>query len=288
MDYPASDGTVDRAFDTGADWLGLRGKVCVVTGGAGGIGAAIALAFGRAGAAVGVLDRPGTQHEAAIERVVGQVRAGGGTAIALGCDIANTESVRKAADTCRNLLGPCEVLVNNAAVSMPSALMEMHLERWNAALAVNLTGALACTQAFGAHMIERGAGALAHVASIGGSVPLPFGGAYSVSKAGLLMLSSQLALELADHGIRSNVVSPGLVRTPLSERFYQDNDVLIRRAELVPARRIAMPEDIADAVLFAVSERASYVNGQEILVDGGLARNLMAMLPPGYAAKPAR
>lgn len=110
--------------------------------------------------------------------------------------------------------------------------------------------------------------------------------ALMVGKARLPMLSQQLALELADHGIRSNVVSPGLVRTPLSERFYQDNDVLKRRAELVPARRIAVPEDIADAVLFAASERASYVNGQEILVDGGLARNLTAMLPPGYAAQP--
>ena len=124
--------------------------------------------------------------------------------------------------------------------------------------------------------------------SISGSVPQPYSGAYSVSKAGVKMLSRLLAVELGEHRIRSNVVSPAMVRTPMSEAFYQNEDVLRRREAIVPAGRISGPRDIAEAVLFLASERASYINGQDILVDGGLSQAFLSLIPrPGFEKQDA-
>jgi NAD(P)-dependent dehydrogenase (short-subunit alcohol dehydrogenase family) len=132
-------------------------------------------------------------------------------------------------------------------------------------------------------MLERGRGSLVHVASIAGQHPQAFSGAYSVGKAGVAMLSRQLALEWGPSGIRSNVVSPGLVRTPMSEAFYNAPGVAERRAAIVPSRRVGAPADIAEVVVFLASDRAAYVTGQEIAVDGGFGQVLMSMVPrPGF------
>lgn len=265
-----------------ADWLGLSGRVCVVTGAAGGIGSEIARLFAQAGARVAVLDREGAAYQA----VANEIREAGGEAVGIGCDITDEERVAAAAATCEEQLGRCSILVNNAAAIYPAAVMAVELEKWNQQMSVNLTGSLLCARAFGQQMIAAGGGCMVHVASISGTLPQPFSGAYSVSKAGLMMLSQLLSVELADKHIRSNVVSPALVRTPMSEDFYKDPDILRRRMEIVPSRRIGGPRDIAEAVLFVASDRASYINGQEILVDGGVSRNLLAMIPrPGYDAK---
>jgi NAD(P)-dependent dehydrogenase (short-subunit alcohol dehydrogenase family) len=154
-------------------------------------------------------------------------------------------------------------------------------------LAVNLTGALLCTRAFGQHMIDAGrGGSIVNVASICGHVPLAGGGAYSVGKAGLMMLTRMLALELAGHHIRCNAVSPGLVRTPATEAAYIDSDVAERRRQMVPAGRVADPADLAQVIAFLASDRAGYVNGQDILVDGALSQTLMTLVPK--PAKPMR
>lgn len=132
-------------------------------------------------------------------------------------------------------------------------------------------------------MLARRRGALVHVASIAASHPQGFSGAYSVSKAGVVMLSRQLAVEWGESGIRSNVVSPALVRTPMSEAFYRVPAIAERRAAMVPLKRVAAPADIAEVVLFLASPRSGYVNGEEILVDGGFARTLMDLVPrPGF------
>lgn len=261
------------------DWLNLKGRVAIVTGAAGGIGGAIAAELAGAGAAVALLDRDAAGAEA---RAAG-LRAAGATVFATACDTTDEASVRAAFASSRAALGDAEILVNNAGILRPGPLAEIGLDAWNALLAVNLTGYLACAQAARPQMLAKGGGAIVHIASIAASNPQPRSGAYSPSKAGVAMLSRQLALEWGPEGIRSNIVSPGFIRTPLSESFYQAPGILERREAMLPSRRIGMPQDIADAVTFLASPRAAYVNGAELLVDGGLDQALMELTPrPGY------
>lgn len=261
-------------------WLGLAGKTVVVTGGSGGIGRACLAAFHGAGARVVALDYTAADAENASLDLDPDQR----TAMGLGCDVSDKDSVQTAAETVAKIWGGADILVNNAGILRPGALEDLALEDWSAMLAVNLNGCLLAAQAFGGQMLKKGAGALVHIASISASQPQPFSGAYSPGKAAIAMLSRQLAYEWAPRGVRSNVVSPGLVLTPLSEAFYRDETVRSAREKRVPVGRIGRPQDMADAALFLASERAGYINGQEIVVDGGLSQTLMGSVPrPGYS-----
>jgi NAD(P)-dependent dehydrogenase (short-subunit alcohol dehydrogenase family) len=251
----------------------------VVTGGGGGIGRATALSFARAGARVAAIDR----DERGLEATRAELTKMNGGHVVASCDTTNPDSVTAASETIQKSLGPCNVLVNTAAVLRPGALDTLSLAEWNAVLSVNLTGYFLCAQVFGRQMRAHRRGSLVHVSSIAGSHAQGQSGAYSVSKAGVIMLSRQLADEWGPHGIRSNVVSPGMVITPMSQSFYDTPGVTERRSALVPMRRVGMPQDMADAILFLASDRASYVNGDEITVDGGYANMLMNLVPrPGF------
>jgi NAD(P)-dependent dehydrogenase (short-subunit alcohol dehydrogenase family) len=265
-----------------SDWLGLAGRVCVVTGGGGGIGRAVALSLARAGAGLAAIDL----DERGLEVTASELRALGAKPFTARCDTSNPESVAAAAGAIEKSLGPCGVLVNTAAVLRPGGLENLTLAEWNAVLSINLTGYFLCAQTFGRQMRSAGRGSLVHVASIAGNHAQGQSGAYSVSKAGVIMLSRQLAGEWGPQGIRSNVVSPGMVITPMSQSFYDTPGVTERRAAVVPSRRIGMPQDIADAILYLASDRAAYVNGEEIIVDGGYANMLMNLVPrPGFEGK---
>jgi NAD(P)-dependent dehydrogenase (short-subunit alcohol dehydrogenase family) len=201
----------------------------------------------------------------------------------LACDVTSPASIQAAADQVMAAWGPAVLLVNTAGALFPGALMSISLDKWNDLLAVNLSGYLLCAQVFGRQMTAASGGTMVHIGSISGSHPQPFSGAYSVSKAGIKMLSQLLAVELGEHGIRSNVVSPAMVVTPMSEFAYRDAAVRQRREQMVPAGRVSTPADIAGAVLFLASERSNYITGQEILVDGGLSQALLALVPrPGF------
>ncbi|MDO9297108.1 SDR family NAD(P)-dependent oxidoreductase [Bradyrhizobium sp.] len=264
---------------TSSDWLGLSGRVCVVTGGGGGIGRAVAVSLARAGARVAAIDL----DQRGLEVTQTELLNISSDAIVKRCDTSSVESITAASEAIEKALGPCGVLVNTAAVLRPGGLENLSLTEWNAVLSVNLTGYFLCAQVFGRQMRALGGGSIVHVSSIAGSHAQGQSGAYSVSKAGVIMLSRQLASEWGPQGIRSNVVSPGMVITPMSQSFYDTPGVTERRSAVVPLRRVGLPQDIADAILYLASDRSSYVNGDEITVDGGYANMLMNLVPrPGF------
>lgn len=257
------------------DWLGLAGRSAAVTGAGSGIGQGCALALARAGVTVWALDRDETALAATVQESADQ----GLALTAIACDVTDASSVSAAAATA----GAVDILVNAAGIGRPGALLDMDPADWQRVLDINLTGYLTTTRAFAPAMVERGSGSLVHIASIASRNPQPGSGAYSASKAGVALLSQQLAYELGPSGVRSNTVSPGLVRTPMTESYYQAPGVAERRDAAVPLRRVARADDIADVVVFLASDRARYVTGADITVDGGFAATLMGTVPrPGY------
>lgn len=255
--------------------LGLNDKVCVVTGGGSGIGRAVAMGFAAARAKVAVLDK----DEAGARETARLLNDSGGTALSFACDTTDYAAVERANAAIKSSLGDADVLVNCAGVGKYVPLAEASLEEWNRVIGVNLTGYFICSQIFGRAMLARGDGALVHISSIGAEQATPNMGSYSVSKAGATMLSRLLAAEWGPHGVRSNAVQPGLVQTPMTQANYSNPAVAKARSQAVPVGRIGQPEDIARVVVFLASPQASYVNGAQVLVDGGLASSLMRLLP---------
>lgn len=264
------------------DWLGLRGRVCAVTGAASGIGAATARQLAQAGALVALLDRNSDGAAALAAALAEEFGPQGVRTLALACDIADEAQTLQAARQVQELLGPCRALVNNAGLLRPGSLDSVSLADWNTVLSVNLTGYLLCARAFKPQLQDT-RGAIVHVASISGNFPQTHSGAYSAGKAGVLLMSRQMAAEWGPLGIRSNVICPGMIRTALSARFYEEPGFEAQRARVTASRRIGEPQDIADVALFLASERSGYMNGAELAVDGGMSSMLMDMVPrPGY------
>lgn len=257
------------------DWLGLAGRSAAVTGAGSGIGQGCALALARAGVAVWALDR----DKAALSTTQRAAEEESLPITPVECDVTDRESVRASAA----MTGAVDILVNAAGIGRPGSLLDVTHEEWQRVLDINLTGYLMTTQAYAPAMVERESGALVHIASVSSRNPQPGSGAYSASKAAVIQLSQQLAYELGPSGVRSNTVSPGLVRTPMTEAYYQAPGVAERRDAAIPLRRVALAEDIADTVVFLASDRARYVTGADITVDGGFATTLMGTVPrPGH------
>jgi len=261
------------------NWLGLKDTVCVVTGAASGIGAAIAENLVAVGARVALLDL----NTEGVTRLSAQLNDGGATTIGIGVDTSDESAVQSAAERVKRELGPCHALINNAGLLRAAPLSDVSLADWNLVLAVNLTGYLLCARNFAAHMRETGRGSIVNVASISALNPQTNSGAYSASKAGVLLMSRQMAAEWGPQGIRSNAVCPGMIRTALSAKFYEEPGFEQKRAAITAIRRVGEPTDIANVAVFLASKRADYVNGAEILVDGGMDCMLMDLVPrPGY------
>lgn len=260
-------------------WIDMHGNVAVVTGAGAGIGRGIAMGLAEVGATLVLLDR----DEEACSETLAQISKTSPKAIAITCDVTSPDSIGQAAARSLLEVGPAHILVNNAGRQTPGGLDKLTFEAWQATLALNLNGYFLCAQAFGAQMIEAGEGSIVHIASISASFPQGHSGAYSVSKAEIVMLSKQLATEWGGYGIRSNVVSPGLIETPMTREIYAVPGVRAARQALVPRGRIGAPRDIANAVVFLASPRADYLTGEELTVDGGFTRMMMNVIPrPGF------
>ncbi|RZL93533.1 MAG: SDR family oxidoreductase [Variovorax sp.] len=239
----------------------IKGRVAVVTGASGGLGLAICQHLQSIGA-----------HVVRVDISYLDVPAEADGSLTVHCDIADPASVTAMAALTRSRFGRCDVLVNNAAISSsPVALESLPIDVWDRIFQVNLRGALLCAQALVPMMFDQQAGSIVNVASIAAQSPTRVG-AYGPTKAAMRALTHQMAVEWGPRGIRANSVSPGMIRTPLSEPHYRDEATLTRRTSRIPARRLGLPAEIADAVCFLASDASTYINGQDIVVDGGFLK----------------
>ena len=255
---------------------------CVVTGAGSGIGREIAWAFAEAGGRVIAIDR----DPLALEQL-GKDAAQSERPLhlhTLVCDVADAQQITA---TCENIVarfGACDVLVNNAGILRRGALEDLPDEQWQQVLDINLTGGFRFARHLARTMIAQGRGAIVHIASIAATQTHGGCGAYSASKAAMVALSAQMAVEWGPHGVRSNCISPGLIETALSAPFYAVEGVREKRERLVPLRTIGTPRHVADAALFLASDAAAYINGHNLVIDGGLSHALIAQVPrPGAA-----
>ncbi len=246
----------------------LKGKTVIVTGGRRGIGKAIALAFAKAGADVVVCDA--AIEDGLLERTREELSEAGSRSLAVRVDISRRGEVEGMSRRVLEEYGKIDVLLNCAGVWIPGeTLIECSEQNWDAVIDTNLKGTYLCCQAVGVGMIERKSGCIINMSSEVGVTPGPGGGAYSVSKAGIIMLTRQLALELAPYHVRANAIAPGIVKTDFNAAFWRDPKVEKQTSAMVPLGRLAEPEDIAESALFLASDGAAYITGEVICINGG-------------------
>ncbi len=246
----------------------LKGRCAIVTGGRRGIGMAIAMALAEAGADIAVCDISTT--DGLLEKTAEAMRNSGSKALALKGDISQPGEVNAMVSRVMDSFGKVDILVNCAGVWIPGeTLVECSEEHWDKVIDTNLKGTYLCCQAVGKVMIPRKSGSIINMSSQVGLTPGPGGGAYSVSKAGIIMLTRQLALELAEHRIRVNAIAPGIVKTEFNAPFWKDPQLEKQNAGMVPLGRLAEPEDIAQSAVFLASDAASYITGEVLAINGG-------------------
>lgn len=248
-----------------AQLFDLGGKRALVTGGGTGLGRAMAHALAEAGAAVALAARRREKLAGCAE----EIRALGGRAHALSCDLTRPESVRDAAREAEERLGGVDILVNNGGVSGEGWAAELPLERWSRVIETNLRGAFLMCQAIAPGMIERGGGSIVNVASVAGLIGVKMLSAYSASKGGLVQLTKTLALEWAKTGVRVNALAPGYFLTDINREFFGSGagERLIRAH--IPMGRVGRPEELKGAALFLASDASSFMTGAVLVVDGG-------------------
>jgi meso-butanediol dehydrogenase / (S,S)-butanediol dehydrogenase / diacetyl reductase len=252
----------------------LQDRVALVTGAGSGIGEAIALRFGAEGAVILATDR----HPATAERTAARIRGAGGRAEAHALDIAEDGAAAALVTAVAPRLGTIEVLVNNAGAGSDLGPLEVDLATWERMLRINLTGHFLCIQAVLPGMLAQGRGSIVSISSVNGLTGLGEEG-YSAAKAGLVNLAQNIAVRFGGQGVRSNVIAPGTIRTPIWDRRLAERpDAFDQLRGWYPLARIGEPADVAAAALFLASDESAWVTGAVLPVDGGLTAGLGRMI----------
>ena len=243
-------------------------KTAIVTGAGAGIGKAICQKLSQNNYRVGMLDLN--------EENVNEASKGIENSVPLHGDVTNQESIKKAFEKFGEIPN---LLVNNAGIVLFGPLEEHSVEDYSKSLNINLLGSFITSRILINDMIKRGSGSIINMSSVNGVNPGIGIGAYPASKAGIISMTQQMAIEWGKFGIRVNCISPGFIDAGMSKPIYEDPKVRELRGGAVPSGRLGEADDIANAVLFLDSENASYVNGHNLVVDGGVISSVIAQLP---------
>jgi glucose 1-dehydrogenase len=261
----------------------LAGQKALVTGGSSGIGRAVAIALGGAGADVAVNYRSGEEEA---EEVVDAIKEKGSTAIALQADVAKEDQVQAMFAKMFDAFGTVDILVANAGLQQDARFEEMTLQQWNTVINVNLTGQFLCCREAVREFKRRGvrpeiscaAGKIICMSSVHDTIPWAGHVNYAASKGGVMLMMKSIAQEVAPYRIRVNSISPGAIRTPINRQAWETPEAYAELLKLIPYKRIGEPEDIARAAVWLVSDEADYITGTSLYVDGGMT------LYPGFEA----
>jgi glucose 1-dehydrogenase len=258
----------------------LQDRVAIVTGGAQGIGRALALGLAREGAHIVI----GDIKEQAAEAAAAEVRHLGRQALAVRTDVSQLPDIERLVHQAAATMGTIDILVNNAGLQQDAPFDEMTLEQWNTVINVNLTGQFLCAREAVREFKRRGvvpavscaAGKIISMSSVHEVIPWAGHVNYAASKGGVMLMTKSIAQEVAPYRIRVNSVCPGAIRTPINMEAWGTPEAYAELMKLVPYKRIGEPEDIARAVVWLASDDADYVHGVSLFVDGGMT------LYPGF------
>jgi glucose 1-dehydrogenase len=260
----------------------LKGQKAIVTGASSGIGKAVAISLGAAGAEV-VVNYVGGEQPAL--EVVKKITGAGGKAIAIQCDVSKEDQVQAMFQRTIKELGTVDILINNAGLQKDAPVDEMTMEQWNTVIGVNLTGQFLCAREAIREFKRRGvkkdvsvsAGKIICISSVHEVIPWAGHINYAASKGGVMLMMKSIAQEVAPHRIRVNSICPGAIRTPINTAAWNTPEAYAGLMTLIPYKRIGEPEDIGRVSVFVASDLADYINGTSIFVDGGMC------LYPGFA-----
>ncbi|MDD5108820.1 MAG: 3-oxoacyl-[acyl-carrier-protein] reductase [Candidatus Omnitrophica bacterium] len=242
----------------------LKDKVALITGGARGIGQAIAMTFAREGADIVVAD----VNLEITQKTALEIEGLGRKALALQMDVTNYDVVEEGINKILDKMGKVDILVNNAGITKDNLLLRMSPADWDAVINVNLKGTFNCIKAVSRPMIKQRSGRIISIASIIGLMGNPGQANYAASKAGIIALTKTVAKELASRNINANAVAPGFIQTEMTAKLPED--IKKKMLEAIPLAKLGTPQDVANVCLFLASDESSYITGQVITIDGGM------------------